>query len=155
MYLSRQFGLVLKFCICCSIAAFITNVSADEGASAEPLSVIVNADTVLAKLDINSIRSIFTAKLTRWPNGMRIQFFVLPDEHPHHRHFVKNKLGLFPYQLRQIWDRLIFSGVGEGPVTVDSIDEMIEKVGAIPGAIGYYYSNRSVEKYGVQYVTLD
>ncbi|HNP26454.1 MAG TPA: hypothetical protein PKM20_06920 [Nitrosomonas sp.] len=72
-----------------------------------------------------------------WPNGKIIKVYVLPDNHPLHHDFAKEKLSVFPYQLRSTWDRLVFSGTGQAPITVSSNKEMLEKITNTPGAIGY------------------
>ena len=44
---------------------------------------------------------------------------------------------MFPYQLRNVWDRLVFSGAGQSPHVVNTLEEMYEQVSSTPGAIGY------------------
>ena len=56
--------------------------------------------------------------------------------------FSKEKLNVFPYQLRAAWDRLVFSGTGQAPNTVSSSEEMLAKVASTPGAIGYLTKSR-------------
>jgi hypothetical protein len=46
-------------------------------------------------------------------------------------------LQLFPYQLRRAWDRQLFSGTGQAPTVVADEQEMLRRVAATPGAIGY------------------
>jgi ABC-type phosphate transport system substrate-binding protein len=76
-------------------------------------------------------------RLRKWENGLPIKVHVLPDEHPLHVAFSKNVLRVFPYQLRNAWDRLVFSGTGEEPIRVVSEQQMLEAVSTTPGAIGY------------------
>ncbi|WP_256250858.1 hypothetical protein [Nitrosomonas sp. Nm51] len=76
-------------------------------------------------------------RLRTWPNGLVIKVFVLPDDNPLHHRFSKEQLSLFPYQLRQSWDRLVFSGTGQAPITVASDEEMYNRIKNTPGAIGY------------------
>lgn len=72
-----------------------------------------------------------------WPDGKPVKVFVLADRNPIHQAFSISHLGLFPYQLRKGWDRLVFSGTGEAPIEVKTIEQMREKVSSITGAIGY------------------
>jgi len=51
--------------------------------------------------------------------------------------FCKNALGIFSHRLRKTWDRLVFTGTGQAPIEVNSIEEMRSKVMNTPGAIGY------------------
>jgi hypothetical protein len=73
----------------------------------------------------------------QWPDGSAIRVFVLPDGHPTHGAVCKERLNLFPYQLRQSWDRLVYSGMAQAPSEVYSEEELINRVAATPGAIGY------------------
>lgn len=76
-------------------------------------------------------------RLRKWPDGQVIKVFVLKDDAPHHIEFSKSILHIFPYQLRRAWDRQVYSGTGQSPNKVKSIEEMWEKLSKTPGAIGY------------------
>ena len=88
-------------------------------------------------LSKNVLRSIFSMRLRTWGDGSPIRVFVLPDDAPLHSVFTKQSLNIFPYQLRSAWDRLIFSGTGQAPITVQSEEEMQTRVANTPGAVGY------------------
>lgn len=90
-------------------------------------------------LSVNSLRSIFSMHLKTWPDGTKIRVFVLPDDDPLHQSVAKEKLNVFPYQLRSTWDRLVYSGTGQAPIKVNSVEEMYAKVASTPGAIGYLW----------------
>ena len=79
----------------------------------------------------------YGASTGKWPDGTPITVFVLRDENEVHREFLLKTLKMLPHQLRRHWDRYIYSGIGQGPVVVESQEEMISKVQATPGAIGY------------------
>jgi hypothetical protein len=83
------------------------------------------------------LRDIFFARQTKWPNGDPIRVFVLPDRHPLHVRFSKEVLGVYPYQLRSTWDRILYSGTGVPPTVVNSVQELRKRVDETPGAIGY------------------
>ena len=76
-------------------------------------------------------------RVTRWPDGTPIRVFVLPDRHPVHHRFVKEYLQIFPYQLRNSWDRQVYTGTGQAPVQVKDMEEMHHRVSEASGAIGY------------------
>lgn len=105
------------------------------------------ADNVKAKLlDSNgqarllsreAIREIFFMRLNAWPDGSPIRVFVLPDNDPVHIQFSKEVLGVFPFQLRSAWDRMVYSGTGVAPTTVETQEEMKNRIQATPGGIGY------------------
>jgi hypothetical protein len=89
------------------------------------------------QLTIETIREIFFMRLSTWPDGSPIHVFVLPDNHPLHIRFAKEILGVYPFQLRSAWDRLVFSGTGVSPTTVESEEEMRARIESTPGSIGY------------------
>ena len=92
------------------------------------------------RLSLNTTRRIFSMQLDRWPDGTPVRVFVLPDDSAQHRAFAKNRLRLFPRQLRRVWDRQLYSGTGQAPETVASEAQMLRRVAETPGAIGYLSS---------------
>jgi hypothetical protein len=89
------------------------------------------------QIDQGLLREIFFLRRTNWPDGTPIRIFVLPDQNPLHIRFTKEVLGVFPYQLRSAWDRMVFTGIGVPPTVVYSVEEMRKRVEETPGAIGY------------------
>ena len=108
----------------------------------EPYEIVTHSGVSEKTLSKSSLRAIFGMRLHTWPDGSSIRVFVLPDDAPLHIAFSKEKLNVFPYQLRAAWDRLVFSGTGQAPETVNSPEEMLAKVGSTPGAIGYLTRSR-------------
>ncbi|WP_245756546.1 hypothetical protein [Amphritea atlantica] len=100
-------------------------------------SVIVSLDVKAQAINKNFLLAAFAMRITRWPDGRPIRVFVLPDRHPLHQRFVKQRLQVFPYQLRNNWDRQVFTGTGAFPVTVDNMEEMYRMVSQTEGSIGY------------------
>jgi hypothetical protein len=99
--------------------------------------MIVHPGVGVTAITTNEARLYLTMRLKTWPNGVPVKVFVLPDEDPLHRRFATAVLGLYPYQLRRVWDRQLFSGTGQAPTTVASEAEMMRRVAATPGALGY------------------
>jgi hypothetical protein len=104
---------------------------------AQAVEVIVNRSVSEAEVSKSSARAMFAMRQPKWPDGRLVRVFVLADTHPLHDAFCKELLDLFPYQLRQTWDRLVFSGLGQAPLMVASEAEMVARVATTPGAIGY------------------
>jgi ABC-type phosphate transport system substrate-binding protein len=107
------------------------------GPPAAAQQVVANQASQTTKIDLHTLRAIFGMRLTEWPNGIRITVYVMHPDAPLHTEFTKRKLHLFPYQLTQAWDRLVFSGTGQAPIEVSSPAEMRRRVQNTPGAIGY------------------
>ena len=103
-------------------------------------------------LSVANARAIFGMRQVQWPNGNLIRVFVLADTHPTHVAMCKEQLNIYPYQLRQSWDRLVFSGMAQAPVEVASEAEMLARVSTTPGAIGYVSRTQNNEKIRVIHV---
>lgn len=99
--------------------------------------LVVHHAVSVDSLSQNAARLIFTMRVLRWEDGRKVRVYVLPDSHPVHQEFSKRQLGLYPRQLRRVWDRHLFSGSGSVPSEVASVEEMQRRVAETPGAIGY------------------
>jgi ABC-type phosphate transport system substrate-binding protein len=115
---------------------------AGSASATDSYEVITNPAVTEKTLSKTPLRAIFGMRLQTWPDGTAIKVFVMPDDAPLHAAFSKEKLNVFPYQLRSAWDRLVFSGTGQAPETVTSQEEMLAKVASTPGAIGYLTKSR-------------
>lgn len=67
-------------------------------------------------------------------------FVMLDDSSPIHKQFCRDVLGVFNHQLRAMWDRKVYSGTGQAPLIVSSLDEMHTVIEQTPGAVGYRHS---------------
>jgi ABC-type phosphate transport system substrate-binding protein len=107
--------------------------------TAAELSVAIYTGTkgTVKKLTREQLRDIFFARQTKWPDGTSVRVFVLPDQHPLHIRFAKEALGVYPYQLRSTWDRMVYSGTGVPPTVVESVEDLRRQLEETPGAIGY------------------
>ncbi|MBL4630279.1 MAG: hypothetical protein JKY14_03665 [Paraglaciecola sp.] len=81
---------------------------------------------------------------TAWSHGQAITVYVLENQHQTHQIFSTKVLGMFPYQLNRIWNKLVYSGLGEEPIKVHSEQEMLERVSQKPGAIGYVMQQTNI-----------
>lgn len=104
-------------------------------------SIIIHSDQAVSELTLTTVRAKFAMRIPVWPDGTPVRVFVLDDNDRLHIEFCKTILGMFPYQLRRIWDRQVFSGTGIAPVLVSSEQEMLARVAATKGAIGYLSDN--------------
>ena len=106
-------------------------------ALARDAHVIVNADQAGVSLSRDLLWAIFTMHVRQWPGGEPIRVFVLPDDAALSTEFYRSQLGTYPYVLRSLWDRMVFTGTGLAPTVVSSEREMRARIRATPGAIGY------------------
>jgi hypothetical protein len=98
---------------------------------------LLDSNKNVKQLTTEMVREIFFMRLSSWPDGSPIHVFVLPDNHPLHIRFAKEILGVYPFQLRSAWDRLVFSGTGVSPTMVETEEEMRARIESTPGSIGY------------------
>ena len=98
---------------------------------------VVNSELAQTSVSRNGLSAIFRMRLRQWQDGSPITVFVLHDNNPLHQKFCKQVLNVFPHQMRRSWNKLVFSGTGQAPVTVSSKEEMVDKIASTPGAIGY------------------
>lgn len=114
-------------------------------AAADDPVIIVNTGVEEQSIPLVTVRTIFSMRLSHWKSGAPIRVFILPDDHPVHVRFSKQILGMYPYQLRWAWDRLVFSGTGQAPIQVATEEEMKRRVANTPGAIGYLTGSKTDE----------
>lgn len=120
--------------------------------SAGAVEIIAHKGVATSRLSVANARAIFGMRQVKWPDGGLIRVFVLSDNHVLHAAVCKERLNLFPYQLRQSWDRLVYSGMAQAPEEVATEAELIARVAATPGAIGYANRVQNNEKIRVLYV---
>lgn len=101
------------------------------------VEIIAHPSVNVGALKLASAKAMFSMRISRWSDGTQVRVFVLPDGHPTHSAFCKEALNLYPYQLRQTWDRQVYSGTGQAPFEVATEEEMLSRVASTPGAIGY------------------
>lgn len=116
---------------CLLFAAFLAD------SQVPAIRVVVNPSVESKEIGVEQIRRIFSMRQTVWSNDQAITVYVLSNQHQTHKTFSIKVLGMFPYQLDRIWNKLVYSGLGEEPIKVQSEQEMLERVSQNPGAIGY------------------
>lgn len=101
---------------------------------------VINSKLTQNSVSRNGLSAIFRMRLRHWQDGSPVMVFVLRDDNDLHKLFCKQVLNVFPHQMRRSWNKLVFSGTGQAPITVGSKEEMIQKISSTPGAIGYLSS---------------
>jgi ABC-type phosphate transport system substrate-binding protein len=126
---TRYFPFVARF-ITLAIFLFTSKTAASQ-------AVVVHPNAPVSEISQQEARALFTMSQRSWRDGTPVVVFVLPDSSPIHKEFCKKHLGMFAHQLRQTWDRKVFSGTGQAPETVSTVEEMRTLISKTPGAIGY------------------
>jgi ABC-type phosphate transport system substrate-binding protein len=126
----RKYKRIIRFILLAFLfSQWVPSVGAQE--------IIANPSVPEKTLSKTALRAIFGMRLRTWSDGSLIHVFVFSDDFPLHIQFSKKVLNIFPYQLRRTWDRLVFSGTGQAPIEVKSIQEMYNRVASTTGAVGY------------------
>ncbi|MBF0421831.1 MAG: substrate-binding domain-containing protein [Magnetococcales bacterium] len=97
---------------------------------------IANRDVTVDRLSPQEVKNIFLGKTTHWSNGQRI-IPTLQDQGKVHQEFLNSSMGMTAVAFRNYWRKVIFTGEGASPRTVQSDAEMIHMVASTPGAVGY------------------
>lgn len=129
--------LLLVACLAPSSLSLASPLRAD----ADEVVVIVPAGSSVDTLSKAGLRAIFGMRSRTWPQGGAIKVFVLEDDDPVHATFAKKVLHTFPFNLRRIWDRRVYSGTGQLPYVVKTEAEMRDKISVIENSIGYIRRN--------------
>lgn len=107
------------------------------GVTASAVEVVAHRSVPDVALKRSTAWAVFSMRLRTWSDGSPTTVFVLGDSNPIHAEFSKTILDTFPYQLRRAWDRLVFSGTGQAPTEVNSLEEMRKRILSTPGSVGY------------------
>lgn len=121
-------------------------------AAAEGFWLIAQKEVPLAVISKNELRSLYALRVQQFADGTPVTLVVFPDQDPRHRAFATAVLNVFPYVLRENWDKKTFTGAARPPLTVDTPEAMVRKVAATPGALGYLPGNEKIKYEGVRYV---
>ena len=107
------------------------------------VTVITGPDRAGATPRDVQLRAMFAMRIREWPDGTPVKVYVLPDGDPVHAEFCRELLGTYPYVMRTLWDRLVYTGTGVAPETVRSEAEMRAKVSSTKGAVGYVRADKT------------
>lgn len=99
--------------------------------------VIVNPSVTETHISRNMLRAIYSMRLHSWSEQLSTRVFALTERSKVHQAFCEQKLEIFPHQMQQVWDRLVYSGTGQAPISLSSEEEMLSRIESTPGAIGY------------------
>ncbi len=109
--------------------------SAAANAYAE-FAIIVNPQSKFNQISARDLARIFLAKTKRLPDGAQARPAELASAESKSRFYFKIA-GKREIELRQYWATMIFTGNGQPPKQLHSIENVIQYVIKNPGAIAY------------------
>lgn len=101
--------------------------------------VIIHGDNPLDSMSAKELSKVFLKKTKQWPieQKLRIEAYDLDDDADAREAFTRAIHGKSVSAIQSYWQRKIFTGKDVPLDEVDSDAEMMEKVAAEPGAVGY------------------
>ena len=117
-----------KLCLTIACSLFSFNVLAG--------SIIVHPSNGDA-LDDAAILRIFLGKSKSFPSGAKVVPINMVESAAVTGEFNEKVLSKSSSQLKAYWSKLVFTGKGTPPTTVDSDAEMIKLISANPNMIGF------------------
>lgn len=133
--------------LCISLLA----VLAAPAASAEVV-VIVHKSVPIQTIDSRTLFDLYSGDIKKWSNGQAVVLLDL-DSRGEVRSTFYDYLGKSSSRMRSIWMKNMLAGEGSPPEAIASEEEIIKRVAATPGAIGYV-GRPSVAGAGTDIVTL-
>ncbi len=106
------------------------------------LVVIVNARAGVATMTRLEIANLFFGRSRQFFNGQEAQPVDLAESHADRAHFYQWLVNQDLAQVDSYWSRQIFSGSMQPPPRVATPEEVIKRVVAHPGGIGYVDTSR-------------
>ncbi|WP_337878786.1 phosphate ABC transporter substrate-binding protein [Rheinheimera sp.] len=115
---------VITFFLCAALPAFADYV------------VIVNASNS-STISMDDVKKIYLGKVTSFPGGSGAQPVMLKERHPLREVFIEQVLGLPDSRYVALWAKMLFTGNGEPPLEVDSLERIKDLVSREPAFIGF------------------
>ncbi|MDM8522409.1 hypothetical protein QUF80_03475 [Desulfococcaceae bacterium HSG8] len=106
--------------------------------------IIANKDVPETILSQKEVREIFLGKRVQWSDNSRIRFVVISNPELHSM-FLKKYVRLPHVEWEIYWKRIVFTGRGMPPETINSETEMVEFISKKHGAVGYVSSGAKLE----------
>ena len=105
-------------------------------ASFSQVAVIAHKSVPVDTIKKSELLDFYTADIKKWINGDKV---IVNDLKP--KGEVKNIfykfLGKTPSRMKSVWLKNMLSGEGDPPEALKSEEEMLQKIAATPGAIGF------------------
>jgi ABC-type phosphate transport system substrate-binding protein len=118
-------------------------------AYAVEMSPIVNPDSSITSLTVTEIRMLYLYRNNRLPNGQKAVVYKLPDTNRLHQYFLRDVLGMTPYQFKREVNKKTDSDNYPEVREVGTIQDMINRVASTPNAIGYIDSDSLIINNGI------
>lgn len=106
------------------------------GDSLEGVAIISHPSAVVSILSQRELDEFFTLEANKWKDGALVVVFEHKQRSASKEIFY-HYLGREPREMKKIWMRVILSGEGRAPKTLNSEEEVLRRVSETPSSIGY------------------
>ena len=100
------------------------------------VAIVAHSDVQASDIERSDLLDIWTRDVRNWGDDTPIVVFDQKQK-GQVRDVFYAFLGVRPSRMKSIWLKQLYAGEGQPPQTVDSPEEMLERVQNTPGAIGY------------------
>jgi hypothetical protein len=100
------------------------------------VAVIANRSVPDASLTAREILDLYLLNTNTWSDGQVVELMCLRGNPAEEKRFFE-LLHRSPLEMRKIWLRARLSGLARAPEMIDSQDELVKRVAATRGAIGF------------------
>ncbi len=100
------------------------------------VAVIAHKSVSVDKIKKTELMDFYTGDIKKWSDGKAVIVKDLKPKGEVKTTFYKF-LGKTPSRMKSIWLKKMLSGEGDPPEALKSEEEMLEKIAATPGAIGF------------------
>ena len=100
------------------------------------VAIIAHKTVPISEIKKAEVLDFYTGDIKKWDNQMPVIVFDLKTKSEVKASFY-NFLGKSPSRMKSIWLKRMLSGEGEPPQALESEDEMVKRVAATVGAIGF------------------
>lgn len=123
-----------------AIAAFLLAPLPDHGAGAQEAGgykIVVNAANTSPGESKSTLGKIFLKKVREWDDKQKVTPYDLDDKSETRKAFSEGVHGKSVSAIKSYWQRMIFSGRDVPPDEIATEADLLKRVAADKGAIGY------------------
>lgn len=108
----------------------------------ERVMIIIASDNV-DKISMETVSNLYSFRQKFISNSQRVKLTYLPLNSEDTVVFTQKVFNYYPYQLKRIWDRLVFSGKASPPKLFEEAGSLLDFIKNNNNVIGYLYINAS------------
>ncbi|MFY8273044.1 hypothetical protein AAEU32_02800 [Pseudoalteromonas sp. SSDWG2] len=131
--------------------AILMMISSFSAFAEQKIAVIVNINNPTDTLSTKQLIDLYMGKLIAFPNGDRAAPLDLPQDSTLRTDFYQQLTNKPIGSINAYWSRVKFSGHAQSPLSVDTSEQVLERVKEIDNAIGYVNLNDVTDDVKVVY----